>query len=57
MHSLEQANKKLELQIKEFYDNKSPMESKNMSAYLTTISELSIQVELLSLIRKITPLK
>jgi len=47
VRSLEQANKKLELQIKEFYDNKSPMESKNMSGYLTTISELSTQVELL----------
>ncbi|XP_056108720.1 keratin 99 [Rhinichthys klamathensis goyatoka] len=44
VRSLEQANKKLELQIKEFYDNKSPMQSKNMSGYLTTISELSIQI-------------
>ncbi|XP_077059093.1 keratin 99 [Siphateles boraxobius] len=45
VHSLEQANKTLELQIKEFYDNKSPMQSKNISAYLTTISELSIQIQ------------
>ncbi|KAK7119621.1 hypothetical protein R3I94_021444 [Phoxinus phoxinus] len=44
VRSLEQANKKIELQIKEFYDNKSPTESKNMSAYFTTISELSIQI-------------
>ncbi|CAM4732514.1 unnamed protein product [Leuciscus chuanchicus] len=45
VHSLEQANKKLELQIKEFYDNKSPVECKNLSAYLTAISELSIQIQ------------
>ncbi|XDV51835.1 hypothetical protein PO909_020643 [Leuciscus waleckii] len=45
VHSLEQANKKLELQIKEFYDNKSPVQCKNLSAYLTAISELSIQIQ------------
>ncbi|KAK9966400.1 hypothetical protein ABG768_003512 [Culter alburnus] len=41
--SLEQANKKLELQIKEFYD-KSPLQSKDRSAYFKIISELRTQI-------------
>ncbi|RXN24540.1 trafficking kinesin-binding 1-like isoform X1 [Labeo rohita] len=44
VHSLEKANKKLELQIKEFYDNKRPMQSKDLSAYYKTISELRAQI-------------
>ncbi|NP_001017588.2 keratin 99 [Danio rerio] len=44
VRSLEQENKKLELQIKEFYDSKSPMQSKDMSAYFKTISELRAQI-------------
>ncbi|XP_043108730.1 keratin 99 [Puntigrus tetrazona] len=44
VRTLEQANKKLELQIKEFYDNKRPMQSKDMSAYFKTISELRTQI-------------
>ncbi|XP_048028496.1 keratin 99 [Megalobrama amblycephala] len=44
VHSLEQANKKLELQIKEFYDNKSPLQRKDLSAYFKTISELRTQI-------------
>ncbi|XP_052466069.1 keratin 99 [Carassius gibelio] len=43
VRSLEQANKKLELQIKEFYD-KVPMQSKDMSAYFKTILELRTQI-------------
>lgn len=57
VHSLEKANKKLELQIKEFYDNKRPMQSKDLSAYYKTISELRAQVKPLSFIGKITPMK
>uniref|UniRef100_A0A8C1W9G3 Keratin 15 n=1 Tax=Cyprinus carpio TaxID=7962 RepID=A0A8C1W9G3_CYPCA len=44
VHTLEQANKKFELQIKEFYDNKRPLQSKDMSAYFKTISELRAQI-------------
>uniref|UniRef100_A0A673JBR3 Keratin, type I cytoskeletal 19-like n=1 Tax=Sinocyclocheilus rhinocerous TaxID=307959 RepID=A0A673JBR3_9TELE len=44
VRSLEQANKKLEMQIKEFYDNKTPMQSKDMSAYFKTILELRTQI-------------
>ncbi|ROL47760.1 Keratin, type I cytoskeletal 42 [Anabarilius grahami] len=44
VRSLEQANKKLELQIKEFYDNKSPLQSKDLTAYFKTISELRTQI-------------
>ncbi|XP_059394159.1 keratin, type I cytoskeletal 19-like [Carassius carassius] len=44
VHTLEQANKKLELQIKEFYDKKSPLQGKDMSAYFKSISEIRTQI-------------
>ncbi|KTF90242.1 hypothetical protein cypCar_00015441 [Cyprinus carpio] len=44
VRSLEQANEKLDLQIKEFYDNKTPLQSKDMSAYFKTILELRTQI-------------
>ncbi|XP_016331857.1 keratin, type I cytoskeletal 47 kDa-like [Sinocyclocheilus anshuiensis] len=44
VHTLEQANEKVELQIKEFYDNKRPLQSKDMSAHFKTISELRTQI-------------
>ncbi|XP_059385228.1 keratin 99 [Carassius carassius] len=43
VRSLEQANKKLELQIKEFYD-KVPLQGKDTSAYFKTILELHTQI-------------
>ncbi|KAF4107660.1 keratin 99 [Onychostoma macrolepis] len=44
VHTLEQSNMKLELQINEFYNNKRPMLSKDMGAYFKTISELRTQM-------------
>ncbi|XP_073681568.1 keratin 99 [Garra rufa] len=44
VHTLEQANKKFDLQIKEFYDNKRPMQSKDFSVHFITISELRTQI-------------
>ncbi|KAK2874413.1 hypothetical protein Q8A67_021566 [Cirrhinus molitorella] len=44
VRTLEQANKKFEQQIKEFYDNKKPNQSKDLSAYFKTISELRTQI-------------
>ncbi|XP_051532676.1 keratin, type I cytoskeletal 13-like isoform X2 [Myxocyprinus asiaticus] len=43
VRTLEHANMKLELQIKEFHDNKNPLKSKDMSGYFVTISELCTQ--------------
>ncbi|XP_016102123.1 keratin, type I cytoskeletal 19-like [Sinocyclocheilus grahami] len=45
VHTLEQANKKLELQIKEFYNNKRPLQGKDLSAHFKTISELCTQIK------------
>ncbi|XP_051966917.1 keratin 99 [Xyrauchen texanus] len=44
VRTLEHANMTLELQIKEFHDNKSPLKSKDMSGYFVTISELCTQI-------------
>ncbi|XP_051532674.1 keratin, type I cytoskeletal 47 kDa-like isoform X1 [Myxocyprinus asiaticus] len=44
VRTLEHANMKLELQIKEFHDNKNPLKSKDMSGYFVTISELCTQI-------------
>ncbi|XP_067287610.1 keratin 99 [Pseudorasbora parva] len=44
VHSLHKANKKFEMQIKEFYDSKRPLQSKDMSAYFKTIAELRTQI-------------
>ncbi|XP_062304224.1 keratin 99 [Osmerus eperlanus] len=40
VRSLEAANQKLELQIKEFYEKRSPVHSKDLTVYLDTISGL-----------------
>ncbi|XP_056591527.1 keratin 99 [Triplophysa dalaica] len=44
VNSMEKANSKLELQIRTFYENKSPMQSKDMSSYFQTISDLRTQI-------------
>ncbi|XP_051957899.1 keratin, type I cytoskeletal 47 kDa-like [Xyrauchen texanus] len=44
VRTLEHANLKLELQIKEFYDSKCPLKSKDMSSYFKTTSELCTQI-------------
>ncbi|KAA0707847.1 Keratin, type I cytoskeletal 16 [Triplophysa tibetana] len=41
--SMEKANSKLELQISTFYENRSPMQRKDMSSYFKTISDLRTQ--------------
>lgn len=46
VRSLEAANRKLELQIREFYEKRAPAVSTNFSAYFTTISEIRAQVPL-----------
>lgn len=43
---LESANRKLELQIKEFYEKSSPSVSKDYTGYYATITELRAQVPL-----------
>nr|XP_055040978.1 keratin 99 [Misgurnus anguillicaudatus] len=42
---LEQANQKLEMQIKAFYDNKLPMQGKDYSHYFKIISDLRTQIQ------------
>ncbi|KAI7795473.1 keratin 99 [Triplophysa rosa] len=44
VYSMEKANSKLDLQIQTFYENKSPMQSKDMSSYFKTISDLRTQI-------------
>ncbi|XP_041087389.1 keratin, type I cytoskeletal 19-like [Polyodon spathula] len=44
VHSLESANSHLELQIREFYNNRAPMADKDLTGYYLTISELRKQI-------------
>ncbi|XP_037619334.1 keratin, type I cytoskeletal 47 kDa-like [Sebastes umbrosus] len=44
VRSLEAANRKLELQIREFYDKRSPTVSKDFTSYFATITDLRAQI-------------
>ncbi|XP_044047359.1 keratin 99 [Siniperca chuatsi] len=44
VHFLEAANRKLELQIREFYEKRAPSVSKNFTGYFATISDLQAQI-------------
>uniref|UniRef100_A0A3B4T544 Keratin 99 n=1 Tax=Seriola dumerili TaxID=41447 RepID=A0A3B4T544_SERDU len=46
VRSLESANRKLELQIREFYERRAPTASRDYSAYFATISDLQAKVPL-----------
>ena len=46
VRSLESANRKLELQIREFYEKRAPTVAKDFNAYFATISDLRAQVPL-----------
>ncbi|XP_046900152.1 keratin 99 isoform X2 [Hypomesus transpacificus] len=46
VRSLEAANRKLELQIKEFYEKRSPVHSNDLTVYLDTISGLREKIQL-----------
>uniref|UniRef100_A0A8C8H0A2 Uncharacterized protein n=1 Tax=Oncorhynchus tshawytscha TaxID=74940 RepID=A0A8C8H0A2_ONCTS len=45
VRSLEAANSKLELQIKEFYEMRSPTHKKDLSGFHTTISDILNQIQ------------
>uniref|UniRef100_A0A3B4T4V2 Keratin 99 n=1 Tax=Seriola dumerili TaxID=41447 RepID=A0A3B4T4V2_SERDU len=44
VRSLESANRKLELQIREFYERRAPTASRDYSAYFATISDLQAKI-------------
>uniref|UniRef100_UPI0037E76ECC keratin, type I cytoskeletal 19-like n=1 Tax=Semicossyphus pulcher TaxID=241346 RepID=UPI0037E76ECC len=44
VRSLEEANRKLELQIREFYEKRAPTVSKDFTTYFATISDLRAQI-------------
>ncbi|XP_078280990.1 keratin, type I cytoskeletal 19-like [Rhinoraja longicauda] len=49
VHSLEKSNNHLELQIREFYDKKSPTEGRDLGDYWKTINNLRAQINAASL--------
>ncbi|XP_056135653.1 keratin 99 [Lampris incognitus] len=44
VRSLESANRKLELQIREFYEKRAPVHSKDLAGFFSTISDLRAQI-------------
>lgn len=53
VRSLEAANRKLELQIREFYEKRSPI-TRDFTAYFVTINELRAQVTIPAMQKKKT---